>query len=439
MVDRSAHGLAGMSPTRIAVIGGGYAGMSAAVELSRHELDVTVFESGSLLGGRARVVDAGAYTYGNGEHFLAGAYSETLRMLRALGVAPKVFRRLPFAIHTPAGVQLTASTAPAPFGPLLSVFRARGLTLQDRLAMLRLKRALRSATEGSVAQLLVATRQTTVLTEQVWKPFCLAVLGTTADSAAAQAFAYVLRAYLRDSASSELLVPRVDMSELLPVPATLYLSRRGNSVRTLTRIERIRLESGRFTLDGDYGEGSHYSHVIVATQADTAAWLLSGFDSLTLLRNQLQALPTEDISTIYLAYPCAVSLPGPIIQMTDSIVHTVTRRDRTIHGVQELAAIIRTRDAHRDRTDDDLALEAHKVVERFNPHLVMPNWTKVVTERNAIYPATPGAIRPRTITAVPNLLLAGDYLESPGPANIETAVCAGLAAARQILRSLRPA
>lgn len=425
-----------MSATRIAIIGGGYAGMSAAVELARHALDVTVFESSSSLGGRARVINAGSTTYGNGAHLLTSGYTETLKLLRSLGVPPKILRSQAFVMQTPSGVQLTASTAPAPFGPLLSVCRARGLQLADRLALLRLMRATGSVAEGSVAQFLAATRQTVLLTEQVWKPLCLATLGAPVEQAAASVFAQLLRGYLRQPACAELLVPRVDMSELLPVPATLFLSRRGHSVRTLTRIERVRLHTGRFTLDGDYGEGSHYSHVIVATPARTAAWLLCEFDALNLLRQQLDALPTDDISTVHLTYPCAVSLPGPILQVRDSIVQSVMRREGGEHGQQAFAAIIRTRAAQEGRTDEELALAAHEVIERFNPRLVTPDWTKVVTERDAIYPAVPGIVRPRCLTAVPNLLLAGDYLESAGPASLESAVSAGLAAARQILRNL---
>lgn len=427
-----------MNNTRVAVIGGGYAGMSAAVELSRHDLDVTVFESSATLGGRARAIEAGL---SNGRHILMGAYTETLRLLRFLGVSPRLLWRIPFVVSTPGRMRMEASSMPAPFGPVLAILRARGLRGEDRLALFRLLKHLgvlrhTQHPDSTVSLLLTTTRQTALLRELLWEPFCLAALGTTTERASAQAFTHALQDLIKSASSSELLIPRVDMSELLPVPATLYLSRHGNAVRTLTSIERIRLDANRFVLDGDNWEGSHYSHVIVATQADAARRLLADFETLILLREQLARLETEAITTVYLAYQAEVSLPDPIIQVSGSIVRNLidcgTRKD----GTSLLAGVIRTKAAHLGKADDAFVLETHWVLELMHPRLPLPCWNKVVTERKAAYPSTPDVVRPRTITAVRNLLLAGDYVESPCPANIESAVRSGLAAAHQILRGI---
>ena len=84
-----------MTPS-VAIVGGGYAGFAAAVTLARGGARVTLFEASRVLGGRARVVETDGQRVDNGQHILLGAYSETLRLLRLVGVRPSVLatRRL---------------------------------------------------------------------------------------------------------------------------------------------------------------------------------------------------------------------------------------------------------------------------------------------------------------------------------------------------------
>jgi len=74
----------------VAVIGGGYAGMAAAVTLAERGVPVTVFESAPVVGGRARRVRTQGHELDNGQHVLAGAYSELLHLMRKVGVEPRM-------------------------------------------------------------------------------------------------------------------------------------------------------------------------------------------------------------------------------------------------------------------------------------------------------------------------------------------------------------
>ena len=74
------HGLSG-----VAVVGGGWAGLAAAVTLAERGVPVTVFEASRSLGGRARRVSIGGVDLDNGQHVLIGAYRETLRLMRKVG------------------------------------------------------------------------------------------------------------------------------------------------------------------------------------------------------------------------------------------------------------------------------------------------------------------------------------------------------------------
>ena len=81
---------------KVAVIGGGYAGMAAAVTLAEQRVSVTVFEAEKVLGGRARRVEHRHLALDNGLHILTGACGETLRLMRQVGADPeRLLMRLP--------------------------------------------------------------------------------------------------------------------------------------------------------------------------------------------------------------------------------------------------------------------------------------------------------------------------------------------------------
>ncbi|NVO08298.1 MAG: NAD(P)-binding protein, partial [Rhodoferax sp.] len=94
---------------RVAVVGGGWAGLAAAVSATQAGHHVTVFEAARNLGGRARALpctlpDGSSAVLDNGQHILIGAYSETLGLMRTLGVAPQgTLLRLPLALLFPDG------------------------------------------------------------------------------------------------------------------------------------------------------------------------------------------------------------------------------------------------------------------------------------------------------------------------------------------------
>ena len=76
-----------MSTSRcVAVVGGGWAGLAAAVEATRRGGRVTLFEMASQLGGRSRALNVAGVALDNGQHIAIGAYSATLALMRDLGV-----------------------------------------------------------------------------------------------------------------------------------------------------------------------------------------------------------------------------------------------------------------------------------------------------------------------------------------------------------------
>ncbi|WP_374399023.1 hydroxysqualene dehydroxylase HpnE [Niveibacterium sp.] len=431
-----------MSP-QVAVIGGGWAGLSCAVELARADIRVSVFEGSATLGGRARVVEKDGWRVDNGQHILIGAYAETLRMLRLLGVSPKRLFSSPFFIHIPGVLDLQAADLPAPLHLAIGLLRAKGLSWADRRAAARLLSHLKRlrfvlSEDVTVSTLLDRTAQTANLRRLVWEPLCVAALNTPADRASAQVFANVLRDSVAASASaSEVLIPRVDLTELLPVPAVLYLSRKGQSVHTMTKIRGVTRTEHGFGLEGDPFDG-RYSHVVLATAPWQVSGLTAEFAEMERLRSQLDAMHHEAITTAYLAYDPPLRLPRPMIGLDNGLLQWVFDRGQLGGPEGLLAGVVSA--AGTELSREEIALRAHQDIERLfaadSARLPSPKWAQVITEKRATFACEPGVFRPITMTPVKQLYLAGDYVASDYPATLEGAVRSGLQAARTIFRSL---
>ena len=104
---------------RVAVIGGGWAGCAASLTLAEAGVDVTLFEAGNTLGGRARGVEINGHILDNGQHILLGAYTQTLALIAAVNpefshTANTGLLRLPLVLDQPPDFLLACPKLPAP-------------------------------------------------------------------------------------------------------------------------------------------------------------------------------------------------------------------------------------------------------------------------------------------------------------------------------------
>ncbi|AYH44571.1 hydroxysqualene dehydroxylase HpnE [Azoarcus sp. DN11] len=428
---------------QVAIIGAGYAGLACAVELARRGVQVTVFERSHTLGGRARAVAKDGWRVDNGQHILLGAYAELLRLLRITGGSPKELAHLPLTLHIPGHLHLQAAGLPAPLHLAFGLLRAKGLDWGDRLGLLRLmrtlkKRRFRVDSDLSVAALLRELRQPERLTRLVWEPLCVAALNTPIAEASAQVFANVLRDSLAaGAAASELLIPRVDLSELFPVPAARYLAVRRGKLRTGTAIEAIHHLHEGFRLEGDPSPRQVYAQVVLATAPHHASALLDSVGSCDRLSAMIAALPSEPITTVYLALGASMRLQYPMIGLTRGPAQWVFDRGQ-LGGPEGLfACVISAHGPHDALSREDLLLAVHAQLEQELGRRLPPlQWSQVITEKRATFACRPGVSRPGAQTPVPGLWLAGDYLDSDYPATLESAARSGINAASRVLRRI---
>lgn len=433
----------GREEINVGIIGGGYAGMAASVELASRGIQVSVFESAKQLGGRARGVLYNDTQLDNGQHLLLGCYRETLRLVELVGGDVKTdFLRLPLQLDLHGHFALKAPHLPAPLHLLVALLKARGLTWSERLKAARFMLELRRMNfklpfDTSVSQLLAQHGQDADLTFKLWEPLCIAALNTPIHKASAQVLLNVLRDALnRSRDDSDMLLPRVDFTTLFPQRAANYVEQRGGKVFTACAVEAIVPKNGALELVTAQGS-STFTHVICAAPPSVAAKLLSDIATLENTVTQIESLQHQPIYTVYLQYPAPVSLPHPMLGLHRCISQWLFDKGQISgqHGL--LAAVISAEGMHQDLSQDALV---QKVIAELKGEFGIaetPHWCKVIAEKRATFCCSPDLHRPPQQTSLPKLFLAGDYTSGDYPATLEGAVQSGVSCARFLLPALK--
>ncbi len=418
----------------VAIIGGGYAGMAAAVTLAARNIPVTVFEAAPGLGGRARRVVTHETVLDNGLHILIGAYAETLRLIDTVAPGRNSFLHLPLDLHIHWRFRLRAPKLPAPLHVAWALLTAEGLNFESKLAAARFINAMRVRQwrlddDMSVHALLEKNMQPVVLIEYLWAPLCVAALNTPPQRASAQVFLNVLRDSLgAGRAASDLLLARTDLTQLFPKPAADYVRACGGSVECGATVEQVTADGTGFALQVR-GAVRNFTHVICAVAPHRASPLLAGIPELENAKSQIEALQYEPIHSVWLQFDGPVRLPSPMTGLTNSPAHWLFDREAICGQRGLIGAVISVSEEQVGEQQEALAQRiVADIAKNFGalPNLV---WHRVIAEKRATFSCTPALPRPACVTARKNFFLAGDYTAGDYPATIEAAVRSGIACA----------
>lgn len=415
---------------RVAVVGAGWAGLSAAVELTARGRHVTLFDMAPQVGGRARRVDHDGAVYDNGQHILIGAYRDTLATMVRVGVDPTaVLRRLPLTLRHADGRGLQLRPGPPRLAFVRAVLGCRSWRLGDRLALLRAAAGwmiggFRCEPDRSVDALCQGLPD--AVRRDLIDLLCVAALNTPASQASATVFLRVLHdALFAGPGSADLLLPAAPLDALLPAPALAWLQARAATLRLRHRVTDLAAVDGGWRVDDEA-----FGAVVLATGAAEAARLAG--PHAPDWAEQAAALRYEPIVTVYVEHR-GPPLPAPIVALD-------TRHGQPAQFVfdqaalggapGELAAVISGAAWWVDR---GLPATAEAVCAQLAAALGggQPRVRHVIAEKRATFACLPALRRPRAPIAA-GLFAAGDYVEGPYPATLEGAVRSGLAAARAL-------
>jgi squalene-associated FAD-dependent desaturase len=401
---------------RVSVVGGGLAGLAAALELVDQGHEVALLEARPTLGGAVQTLPEREGDPppppDNGQHIALGCFEAYLRFLDRIGEGSSYSRR---RLSLPV-IGEDASVAAISRSPL-SILRYRHLPARERLAVVRVLLALRRAeaddgeTFGALLRRLGASEQQI---DCFWDVFVRPALNLRSDEASAAMGLFTVRtALLGKAAAADVILPARPLGAMHGDAAARALEAAGATLRTGHRTESLS------ELDAD-------AIVVAVPPAESAR----------LLGEEEPALEPSPIVSVHLLFDRPL-LRSPLAALLDSPAHWVfDRGELTGHppeqgqyltvvasGVPELLEI---------RGRGLVELMAGELTARLGPGELL--WSRVSREPYATVALRPGtqAERRGTDTDRPNVVRAGAWTDTGWPATMEGAVRSGLAAARRI-------
>jgi squalene-associated FAD-dependent desaturase len=416
----------------VAVVGGGLAGLSAALELQEAGFEVDVYERSRLLGGRATSFEVDGHVVDNGQHVYLACCTEFIRFVKRAGMARALHTqdRFDVAVYSKDGLRsgLRAGSLPAPLHLLTSFAGYAHLSTGGKLRIARALVELRlrpgSATEDrSFAEWLRAHGQSAETMHAFWEPFLVPALNAPLDRMNAAEAAFVIStAFLHDRDAASFGFATVPLAEIMEAAASrLHAVHRASAVLEMrARPEGVDLQ----TPSGD----AHYDAAVLAVPPRALAKLLG--DPAAFGVPALDVYEPFAIMDVHLWHD-AGALPFDFAALLDSPVQWIFQK-----APGYVCCSLSAADALVAVPTAQVVDETWKELRRAVPELAAAGLVRGAATRNpeGTYLARPGTQRPTSRTLLPNLAIAGAWTATGWPDTMESAVRSGLAAARVLLK-----
>lgn len=410
-------------------MGGGLAGIAAALELAEAGREVTLLEARPALGGAVQTLPERAGDPSpppdNGQHVALGCCDAYLGLVRALGQESSL-RRIPLALPVLDERGRAAVIAPGP----LALLRYRHVPLGDRIGIARIARRLGgldpAAHDGETfGDLLRRLGQSQPAIDRFWDVFIRPALNLRTDEASAALGIFTVQtALLGPRSASDLVLPVAPLGEIHGTAAWSELERRGVLVRARARVNA--LEPGAAVLAG--GERVEGDSLVVA---------LPPAESAALLGEPAPALEDSPIVSVHLLFDRPLMGP-PLAAFLGSPAHWVFDRGRLTGRPPERGQYLTVVSSGAPellevRGRDLVELMARELTGRLGRAELL--WSRVSREPAATFAGRPGtaALRPGPETGAANVVRAGAWTGTGWPATMESAVRSGRAAAAALL------
>jgi squalene-associated FAD-dependent desaturase len=436
---------------RVVIIGGGFAGLAAAVDLSEAGADVLLLERRKHLGGRAYSfldVNTGDVV-DNGQHLFMSCYRSTISFLSKIGTLDRLqFQtepRVDFLDRENGFTSFVCPPLPAPLHAISGIFRLKGLTLRDKLRALNVGRALarknKRPQDKTVTRWLQTLGQSQRIRDRFWNPMTIATLNESPDLASARMLSRVLeQSFGGGFADSRLGLSSVGLSQLYTSAARDFVESRGGQVRTSAQAHRLIVDGDLVTRcelkSGERLEADCYVSAVPPAALGRILPLETGRRCLP----RLSDLTCSPIVSMNLWFDRPI-INRQFVGLLGTRVQWLFNRDLICHSNAQsnhIAIVISAAYQYVDWTRKELVDLACSELRSLIPEVGAANLihSRVVKEREATISHTieSDRIRPGANTPIRNLILAGDWTDTGLPATIESAVISGRRAAEAAAR-----
>jgi squalene-associated FAD-dependent desaturase len=428
------------------IIGGGLAGLSAAVELTRRGHTVILVEQKQHLGGRTYsfVHPETGDDVDNGQHLMMGCYHSTLRYLQTIGMIDEVeIQKHLTILFRRKGKQtglLRSGRLPAPFHILSGLLRLNILSWSCRIRLLRVgielliknpdtDRYLHSVT---VDQWLDEMKQPPENKEYLWNIIAIGALNDSPAVISAAMFVKVLKsAFFGARQNSSMVIPKRGLSSVLIDAAESYILRHGGRIVLNSSVKNIEIDGGAVqSVTLENGEVFIPTTIISAVPYFDFPRLFS--EPSAAVTENIGAFVSSPIITIHLWFD-AHFVEEKFAALIGSRIHWVFNKT-AIYGKKEeglmyLSLVVSGAHDLIGKSKEELVAIAHDELKQFYPaaSLAAIVHSLVIKEKRATFSPSVeiDSQRPAARTAVKNLFIAGDWTDTKLPATIEGAVQSG--------------
>jgi len=437
--------------SRVAVVGGGLAGITTALALADAGCSVHLFEARPKLGGLTHSFERAGRWIDNGQHVFLRCCTSYLRLLDRLGMRDQaqLQSRLDVPVRSgrhPGVSRIWRNGMPAPLhlGPALATYKwlslaERAQAVRGALAMGRVDRTDPQTDAQSFGAWLTAHGQDARAVEALWELIGVATLNARADDASLAVAATVFQiGLLEQSDAADIGWPLVPLQQLHGDAAVRALADAGVDVRLRARVKALEAVENRWQVAGEV-----YDDVVLAVPPSDAERLLPD-DAVDLQAGWAEALGSSPIVNAHVVLDRVV-LDEPFVAAVDSPLQWVFDRTRqSLTGradanEQYVAISLSAADGLIDTPVAELREVLVPALRQLLPAAANARVKEffVTRERHATFRPTPGSgrYRPGASTARAGLHLAGAWTATGWPATMEGAVRSGEAAAASVLRT----
>jgi hydroxysqualene dehydroxylase len=425
---------------KVIVIGGGFAGLSAAAYLTKNKFKVTLLEASPKLGGRAySFLDKDTNTViDNGQHILLGCYYETSNFLSLVRAKSNFhfqkrlevnFVKEGFRVFLLIGFPFVY-----PINLIVGLLKYDTISLADRLSLLKIFFKLPLLSSGrfsgmNIKEWLEKENQSQNVQDAFWRILAVGALNTSIEKASAKIFIDVLKQiFLKGNKAATIVLPKCGLSESYCKNAEEYIVKNGGEIILSEPVEKIIISEDSVTeihsskkvfLDFDYVLSAIPAFALSRIFKDNNKIIIPDFKYSSILNIHLWL--KED------------KIPKGFFGLINSPLHWVFNKG------SHLNIVISDADELVNKSDEELIQMVKDEMKKFfllDPAIIS-NY-KIIKEKRATFIPSNDIIdkRPAQKTKIRNLILAGDWVDTGLPSTIESATKSGRVAADLIINQI---
>lgn len=422
------------------IVGGGLAGLSSAVFLSKAGYEVELIESTPKLGGRTYsfINKNNNSEIDNGQHILMGSYQNTLEYLKIIGSdkIPEYQNNLEVNFQDKNGIQFSLKS-PHSFYPL-NLFQAllsyKAISLAERLKIIKFVFTImfnkrKDLKQKNLYQYLTEQNQTPAAINSLWELIAVSTMNTKLNEASAEAFVKLLsKMFLNGNKASTIVLPKVPLSRLFIDPAIKYIELRSAKCSVSESLKSISTSQNEIIkITTNKREITDFDYLILAIPHHAYKNLKSN----TKILNDINInMPTSPIITLHIWLKKEL-FEYKFMGLINSQIHWIFRNK------DHYSIVISASDKYTELNNSEifnlLILEISKYFPTFSNNDVLDY--KIINEKKATIKCTieNEKIRGNINSPYNNLLFAGDWTNTDLPGTIEGAILSGKNAANIIL------